>query len=47
MTARVREVTAAATAAGSSVKRSRSMSAKTGRAPTIMMARALYAAEAV
>ena len=45
MTARVREVTAAATAAGSSVKRSGSMSAKTGRAPAIMMARALNAAD--
>src|SRR6185295_12632732 len=45
MMARVRGVTAAAAAAGSSVSRSGSMSAKTGRAPVIMIASAEYAAE--
>ena len=40
MIAAVREVTAAAAARGSSVRRSASMSAKTGRAPAIMMASA-------
>ena len=45
MIAAVRGVTAAAAARGSSVIRSGSMSANTGRAPAIMIASAEYAAE--